>query len=265
LKNFAEFIIKYRVVFLIVILLITSFFLFRLSKLSVKTNFSELLPQKHPFVKVHNKIRDIFGGANQVLIMVQVRKGDIFNRETLKKVQWISSELEKIPGVDPYKISSIAISKKKTFKFSSGSMIIKPLMYPDVPKNEAEMNELRDNIYSNPRYYGPYVSYDRKKTLIMVDFFEEDIDYRAVFDALSLIREKTEDENHIINIAGEPMHLGYIDYHNSDVIKILVATVMAIIIILYLYFRSLQGVIIPLFSGLISGIWGLGIMSVLGY
>ena len=265
MRNFAEFIIKYRIIFLIVVLLVTVFFLFRLSKLSIKTNFADLLPQKNSFVKVHNKIRDIFGGANQVMIMVQVRKGDIFNRETLKKVQWISSELEKIPGVDPYKISSIAISKKKTFKFSSGSMDIKPLMYPDIPKNDAEMNELRDNIFSNPRYYGPYVSYDRKKTSIMVDFFEEDIDYRVVFKALSRIREQTEDENHIINIAGEPMHLGYIDYHNSDVIKILVATVLAIIIILYLYFRSLQGVIIPLFSGLISGIWGLGIMSVLGY
>jgi len=53
------------------------------------------LPQKHPYIQVHNKIRNIFGGANQVLIMVQVREGDIFNSSTLKKVKWISEELEK--------------------------------------------------------------------------------------------------------------------------------------------------------------------------
>ena len=216
MNNFAEFVIRNRVIFLILVGLVTIFFFLECLKLDVRTDFGDLLPQNHPFVKVHNKIRNIFGGANQVLIMVQVREGDIFNQETLKKVQWISSELEKVPGVDPYKISSISISKKKTFKFSSGSMIIKPLMYPDVPKNEEEMNELRDNVFSSPRYYGPYVSYDRKKTLIMVDFFEEDIDYQAVFKALQRIREKTEDENHIINIAGEPMHLGYIDFHNKD-------------------------------------------------
>jgi hypothetical protein len=265
LKKFAELVIKNRIFFLILIGLITAFFLYELSKLTVRTNFADLLPQKHPFIKVHNKIRNIFGGANQILIMVQVRKGDIFNKETLKKVQWITYELEKIPGVDPYKISSIAISKKKTFKFTSGTMIINPLMYPDIPENEKEMNELRDNIYSNPRYYGPYVSYDSKKTLIMVDFFEKAIDYGVVFNELSRIREHAEDDNHIINIAGEPMHLGYIDFHNKGVIAILVVTVLAIILILYLYFRSLQGVVVPFLSGLVSGIWGLGIMAAAGY
>ncbi len=35
------------------------------------------------------------------------------------------------------------------------------------------MEELKDKIYSTPRYYGPFVSYDSKKTLILVDFFEE--------------------------------------------------------------------------------------------
>jgi predicted RND superfamily exporter protein len=265
LKKFAELLIKNRITFLIITGLITVFFIFELSELTVKTNFADLLPQNHPFIKVHNKIRNIFGGANQVLIMVQVRKGNIFNKETLKKVQWITYELEKIPGVDPYKISSIAISKKKTFKFTSGTMSIKPLMYPDIPKNKKEMDELRDNIYSNPRYYGPYVSYDSKKTLIMVDFFEKDVDYRTVFNELSRIREHTEDENHIINIAGEPMHLGYINYHNRGVVIILAVTVLAILFILYFYFHSLQGVIIPFVSGIVSGIWGIGIMSMMGY
>jgi predicted RND superfamily exporter protein len=216
LKRFAEFIIEQRLIFLIITGLITAFFLYECSKLSVRTCFDDLLPQKHPFIKVHNKVRNIFGGANQVIIMVQVRKGDIFNRETLEKVKWITRELEKIPGVDPYKIRSIAVSKMKVFKFSSGSMSITPLMYPDIPQNEKEMVELRDKIYSNMRYYGNYVSYDSKKTLIKVDFFEEEIDYGVVFDQLSRIRQHTEDDNHIISIAGEPMHLGYIDYHNKE-------------------------------------------------
>jgi hypothetical protein len=265
LKRFAEFIIEQRLIFLIITGLITAFFLYECSKLSVRTCFDDLLPQKHPFIKVHNKVRNIFGGANQVIIMVQVRKGDIFNRETLEKVKWITRELEKISGVDPYKIRSIAVSKMKVFKFSSGSMSITPLMYPDIPQNEKEMVELRDKIYSNMRYYGNYVSYDSKKTLIKVDFFEEEIDYGVVFDQLSRIRQHTEDDNHIISIAGEPMHLGYIDYHNKGVVIILASTVLLVLLILYLYFRSLQGVIVPFVSGIVSGIWGLGIMSLMGY
>ena len=162
-------------------------------KAEVYTSFNDLLPQNHPFIKVHNMIRDIFGGANQVLIMVQVRDGDIFNTKTLEKVKWITQELEKIPGVDPNKIRSIASSKLKDFKFSSG-LLITALMFPEVPKTDTEMQELKDKIYSNPRYYGQFVSYDSKKTLIMVDFFEEVIDYTG-YSGLSSIREQTEDDN----------------------------------------------------------------------
>ncbi|MCP4717439.1 MAG: MMPL family transporter [Deltaproteobacteria bacterium] len=155
--------------------------------------------------------------------------------------------------------------KMKDFSFSSGTMTIDPLMFPDVPKNEKEMERLRDKIYSNPRYYGPFVSFDSKKTLIVVDFLEEDIDYPVVFAALSRIREQTEDNNHIINIAGEPMHLGYIDHHTSQVLLILGCTVLGIIIMLFLYYRSIRAVFIPVISAVMSAVWGLGFMSLLGY
>jgi hypothetical protein len=265
LKRFAEFVMQRRLLFLSLILLITVFFCYELTKLKVYTSFVDLLPQSHPYVKVHNNIRQIFGGANQVLIMVQVRKGDIFNQDTLEKVKWITRELEKIPGVDPYKIRSIAISKMKNFKFSSGSMLITPLMFPNVPKNQKEMDELKDNIYSNPRYYGGMVSYDSMKTLIMVDFFEEGLDYSVIFNALSNIRNKTEDANHIINIAGEPMHLGVIKEYTQKVLGILGITVLAIVLMLYFYYRSKRAMFVPIMSAGTSAIWGLGFMSLLGY
>jgi hypothetical protein len=265
LKRFAEIVIKYRLWWLVGILVATIFFLFQTTKLQIYTSFNDLLPQSHPYIKVHNRIRNIFGGANQVLIMVQVRKGDIFNTKTLEKVQWITRELEKIPGVDPYKIRSIATSKMKDFKFSSGTTVITPLMFPDVPTTEKGLEELKDKIYSTQRYYGPFVSYDSKKTLILVDFFEESIDYSVVFNALSLIRERMEDDNHIINIAGEPMHLGFIKYHINQVLMILIVTVVAFIVMLYVYYRSKRAMFVPVMSAATSAIWGLGFMALLGY
>ena len=256
---------KYRLWWLLGILLATVFFFYEATKLQVYTSFNDLLPQSHPYIKVHNRIRHIFGGANQVLIMVQVRKGDIFNTKTLEKVKWITRELEKIPGVDPYKIRSIASSKMKDFKFSAGTTVITPIMFPDVPQTEKGLDELKDKIYSTPRYYGPYVSYDSKKTLIMADFFEESIDYTVVFNALTKIREHTEDDNTIINIAGEPMHLGFIRFHISQVLMILCITVLAIIVMLYVYYRSKRAMFVPVMCAGTSAIWGLGFMSLMGY
>ena len=265
MERFAQGVDRYRVAILIVILLITAFFAYQLKNLQVYTSFEDLLPQDHPFIKVHNDIRKNFGGANQLLIMVQVRKGDIFNKETLGKVQDISKRLRKTPGVDPDKIRSIAVRKMKYARISSGRMKMENLMFPTIPQTDEEMAYLREKIYSSPQYYGPFVSLDSKKTLITVDFFEDRLDFKTLFEDLSLMREEMEDENHIINIAGEPMHLGFIRYHNRDVIRILIITVLATMFLLYLYFRSIQGVFIPLISGIVSGIWGLGIMALLGY
>ena len=280
MEKFADFAIRRRLPILIGITLITLFFLFQLInplgfftsskilKLKVDTNFADLLPQRHPYIKVHNQIRDTFGGANQVLIMVQVRDGDIFNQKTLSKVKEISERLETLPAVDRYKIRSIALSKMKHFKFVAGSMDISPLMFPDIPQNEEEMEDLKRKIYSSGRYYGPYVSWDSKKTLIMVDFFEEElgeIGYDAVYKEFVKLQNEMEDDNHIINIAGEPVHLGYVRDLSRKVVGVLGLTTLAIMLLLYLYYRSKRGMFIPVISLILSGIWGLGFMSLVGF
>jgi hypothetical protein len=153
----------------------------------------------------------------------------------------------------------------KDFKFSSGTMEITPLMFPDVPQTEKEMQELRDKIYSNSRYYGNFVSYDSKKTRIMVDFFEQNVDYNAIFSRLQRIRRNTEDENHIISIAGEPMHIGYIYYHTRHVLLLICGTVLAIMGMLFLYYRSVRAVLIPILTAVVSAVWGLGFMGFMGF
>ncbi len=200
--------------------------------------------------------------------MVQVREGDIFNQETLSKVKEISERLETFPAVDRYKIRSIAMSKMKYFKFSSGTLDISPLMFPDVPRTPEEMEELKKKIYSEGRYYGPYVSWDSKKTLIQVDFFEEElgeIGYDEVFKEFFDLQQEMEDENHIINIAGEPVHLGYIRALNRKVLTVLAFTTLCMMFLLYFYYRSKRGMFIPIISALLSGIWGLGFMAMVGF
>jgi predicted RND superfamily exporter protein len=280
MEKFADFVIRKRLSILLTLVAVTLFFLYqminplgffsaaKILKMRVDTNFADLLPQKHPYIKIHNKIRNTFGGANQVIIMVQVREGDIFTQKTLTKVKEISERLESFPSVDRYKIRSIAMSKMKYFKFTSGTMDISPLMFPYVPRNEKEMEELKKKIYSEGRYYGPFVSWDSKKTLIMVDFFEEElgeIGYDAVYREFVKLQREMEDENHIINIAGEPVHLGYIRDLNRKVLAVLGGTILAMMVLLYLYYKSKRGMFIPVMTAAVSGIWGLGFMALVGY
>jgi len=170
MKRFADLVIEKRLIFLAVIMLITVFFLYQtLTKLTVKTVFSDLLPKNHAYVNVHNEIRDVFGGANQAYIMVQVRDKkdggqyeDIFNTETLNKVRNISLDLLRFNAVDRFKIMSLASNKLKNVKMSAAGMAIKSMMYPDVPKTKEEIEELRRNVYGSNMAYPAIVSLDSK-------------------------------------------------------------------------------------------------------
>ncbi len=273
MKRFAAFIIEKRLPILIGIIALTGFFLYEaVTGLTVKTVFSDLLPRNHAYVHVHDEIRNTFGGANQVYIMVQVRDredggayDDIFNTETLNVVRDISRDLLRFHAVDRYKIMSLASNKVKHVTMSAAGIAIKPMMYPRVPETKQGLQELRRNVYGSPMCYPGIVSLDSRKTLITVDFFEDEIDYRTTFKELRALREKYEDKNHIIAIAGEPMHLGYIDSYIGDVLKILAWTAAAMMAMFFLYFRSKRGMLLPVAAAAVSAIWGLGFMGLLGF
>jgi len=90
MKKFADFVIKRRLLVLVIIAGITAFFGYKMTSLNVRTNFNDLLPQTHPYIKMHNDFRKTFGGANFLVIMISVNNGDIFNRKTLEKVRHIT-------------------------------------------------------------------------------------------------------------------------------------------------------------------------------
>ncbi len=273
MKRFADLVIEKRLIFLSLIVLMTLFFSYQIyTKLTVKTIFSDLLPKNHSYVKVHNEIRNVFGGANQAYIMVQVRDrkdggkyDDVFNPETLNIVRDIGLDLLRFNAVDRFKIMSLASNKLKHVKMSAAGIAVQSIMYPDVPQTKEAIEELRRNVYGSKMAYPAIVSLDSKKTLITVDFFEESIDYKTCFNELRALRDKYEDENHIIAIAGEPMHLGYIDYYIKDIIKVLAYTIIAMMVLFLLYFRSKRGMFLPIIATVVSAIWGLGILCLMGY
>jgi len=265
MKKLADFIIKRRLLVLTIIALITLFFAYQSRHLTIFTNFNDLLPQTHPYVNVHNQFRESFGGANFLVIMVSVKKGDIFNQKTPEKIRYITNELEGLPGIDRYKILSIASRKLKNARITSWGLEAVSLMWPEVPKNDDEIGILRDAIYSNEAYYGFYVSLDSKKSLIFADFFEEELDYNTVYRELENIRRTTEDENTEVSIVGHPMHLGVVASMIRMVNLIMLGTAIVIPILLFIAYRSIWAMVMIPFSAVVSGIWGMGFMGIMGY
>jgi len=264
MKKFADYVIEKRLMVLGIFSVITLFFLINITGVKVYTKFADLLPQGHEYIKTYNSLRARFGGANTMTMLLQVRNGDIFNPATLQKIRDITDELYYIPGVDRFKITSLAVNTAVDMQLTSGGYNFVPLMFPNVPKTQEEAEELRQTVYPSV-FYGNLVWFDSKKTLISADFFDDEIDYQVVFKELRRIQEKYEDANHILSINGEPMHLGYIDFYKGDVFRIILITIVIMFLPFYFWYRSVRAAAIPFFAAAVSGIWGIGTMCFLDY
>ncbi|HMF51558.1 MAG TPA: MMPL family transporter [Candidatus Saccharimonadales bacterium] len=250
---------------LAIIVITTLIFAYLSFKIEMYTAFADLLPKDHPYIRVHERYWKIFGGANVVMLSVEVTDGDIFNVPVLEKIKKLTEMIERTPGANNYQIFSIARQKVKDVRATAWGIEVQPVMWPGVPQSAAEMERLRSIVYANPTIVGRLVSEDGKAALITAAFHEERLDYAALFRRVQQAIHEVEDSKIRVYAAGEPILYGWIYHHLRSVGLIIALTCLSILAILTLYYRNLNGVMIPVLSAVITFIWGAGFTALMGY
>ena len=262
-QKFAEFVIRFRILFILISFSLTLFFLYVQRNLKIQTNLGDFAPQKHPYILVQKQLNYIFGGLNQVSIALVVKKGDIFNQSTLNKVHRITDNLYLLEGINAGRVVSLSARKIKRVEATADGFKVERLM-AEVPETEQGMERLKRAILKNPMLYGPIVSRDFKSTLIQADF-ESEVSSERIFRELSEIVASERDENNEIYITGRPILEGWLNFYLPKMLKIFFITLMIIPLLLFFAFRSKRGVILPLLSAIMATVWGLGILALSGY
>ncbi|MCG7926828.1 MAG: MMPL family transporter, partial [Candidatus Thiodiazotropha taylori] len=267
LKNVDNLVFRFPKIFLAVIAALTIFFAFQVPKVQMYSDFADLLPQEHEYIKLHNSIRDTFGGANNVVMAVVVDEGDIFTQETLARIHRITQAVDNVSGVNHNLLASLTHrTSRKVWLTDTGDVNSQPYYDPLKESwNETELNKLRDDVMSNPRVFGLLVSPDLKAALIKAQFNEGQLNYGEIFNQLQQIRESENADGVSIYATGQPMLWGWVYSYLDQLFLIFTTTVGIMLFLLIIYFRRAYGILLPLFGITISAIWGLGILSLLGY
>ena len=260
-----DFQLKYRLFILLLLALVTVLSFYSIvTKLTVKTDFFEIYPPKHEYIKLYKEFRGMFGSANVLSIILEKKDGDIYNPATMKKITELTLGILKIKGCNPIQVSSIAHPSVKQVVIDSQGIGLYSLMYEGVPETPAECEKLKKAVYANEGLRGFYVSFDDKSTALYAGFWEEGVDLLYLYNTVKKLVESIEDENHKCYVAGYPMLYAWISHYRPQIYFILSITVLSMIVLLVIYFRKLGGVLIPLVSGAVSAIWGLGFASAVG-
>jgi hypothetical protein len=243
---------------------ITLFFLSQVFRIQMFTQFLDLFPQNHPYVQVHQQYARCFGGAYQATLVLEVKKGDVFNTDTLSKMARIQDEVDLIPGVDHFGIFSIASLKVTILKETAGGFSSNQIM-KEVPKDQASMEELKKKVFTSGNVNGIWVSRDQKALRLDANFIEGRIDFNVLFNKFMEIKKKEEDGNHRIYLTGTPLLYGWIYHYLPNMALILGITSVVILLMLYAYMSRGGLWFWPFVSALMTSIWGLGFSAILGF
>ena len=262
-----EWIIRRRFVVIGVITLLTAFFGYYALDTRLVTSFGDLMPQNHPFIKIAHKYEAYFGGVNDITIVVEARQGTIYTPEIIEKIASITRNLNLVYGIRYASVGSF-LTVDVFRPMAAGVLLNEPIL-PDgkLPKTPKELDELRSNVHKNPGVvFGNYISFDDRAAKITGSFLESQLDYRRIFDETrKLVVDPVKDSTVNIYVGGQPILYGWVYHYTRQIFSIFAVTVIALWLLLYLYFHDWRGALRPTISGIVCAIWGLGFIRLIGF
>lgn len=222
------------------------------------------LSKGHPYIRIYNEFRRMFGSANVFTAILEVKHGDIYNPTTLRKLDEMTKWIVESKGVVPYQVTSIAHPAVKSIGIVQGSIQIRPVYFPGVPQTQEDADRVKFAVYATKSIRGLYVSQDDTAALVHAGFWEEDLDFDYLWHRMLELKERIEDENHTVYFTGFPWLYASIVRYLPEVGQVFVVTFGALCFLLWNYFRTWPGVWVPIFSGLLSSVWALGVVPMLG-
>ena len=258
-----EYLLKYKYIFLTVVIVLTAFFAYHLAHLRIATDFFSLYPPKHEHIKLYNKYRHMFGTANILVGAVEVKKGDIYTVKTIEKIDGLTRDIISTPGVNTQQVISITHPKVKKITVGYNGVQIEPLI-GQLPKNQRDLDLIREGVDTTAGIWGVYISGDLKTATIFAGVWEEGVDPDALYNRLEILKAKYNDDNIKIRFTGFPALYAYIYHLAPQVYLVLVCTLVIMFLLLFFYFRNIRGLVLPMISMAVSAVWGLGFASLLG-
>ncbi|MDM8543213.1 MMPL family transporter [Desulfococcaceae bacterium HSG9] len=294
-KQFASLtlkIIKHRFIVLIGVLLITIALASQIVRLTIDTSNEGFLHPEDPILIAYNDFRDQFGRDD--MLVLSVRGENVFSLPFLTKLEALHRELEdNVPHIDD--ITSL-INVRNT-RGQGDTLLVDDLLaaMPDTPQ---ELADLKKRVMANPLYRNQLISEDGAFTTLVLksDTYSEvstggdelsgfddmaddstaseegakpayltDQENAEMVKAAGDIAKKYDSPDFRIFMAGSPVVMHVVkQFVMKDMKQFLRLAVLIIGLCLFLMFRRVSGVLLPLLIVALSLFSTLGLMAVSG-
>lgn len=250
---------RYKIPVFIFIFFFTGLNIFGLKELSFDFEIEQLFPKNDPDLDFYqNHVEPFQSEGNYVLVAIESEYG-IFNQKFLQKLDSLHISLEKLDFVEEV----LSLKNLNYFKLS-------PFLVPQElsflhPKQPEKL--VQDSVFlrSYTDAWEKYMSNDGKATAMFLELSQDSL-YLEAKDRLVVLQNVLKKYSPgIYHLSGSlDAREGVISQLKREFILLSFLSLLFILGVLAFTFRSLSGVLIPLFVILLSVNWTVGSMALLG-
>lgn len=259
-------VLKYRKVFITIMVLLTAFLGYHASKVQMSYDFSRAIPTDHPKYLAYLDFKKTFGEDGN-LLTIGFTTDSFFTTEKFSKLQAFQQELKKINGVEDILSIPGAVTLKKND--SSGKLdAIK--IFDDLSTNQAALDSQKNIFFSLPFYRGLLYNKETNAFLIGVRINSTILGTKAREKTIGAIEEASEafraSTGYDIHLSGLPLIRTNVAVRIAKEMQFfLLGSILLSALILYIFFRSLSNTLLSLTVVIIGVVYSLATIQMLGY
>lgn len=265
-NKIATAIIRYRLLWVGLVLVSTVFMAYEASKIELSYQFARILPSNDPTEKEYQAFRKLFGEDGSVMV-IGWQDAELFEANKFRDWCKLSQEIKQKKGIKT--VLSLANLSKLERNDSLRRFDLIPLI-KELPKTQAEVDSLKKEINNLPIYEGLVINSQTNATLIVITFNDKELNSKnrlTIVGDIETMAEKFATKYQTdLHYSGMP----YIRTVNmkkisSEMELFMGLAVLVTLVILWAFFRSLRLTLLSIVVVLIGVVFSVGLLHLFGY
>ncbi len=261
IKKISSLSVEHPLAIILIFILITIFSLYNLQAVEFDTAIKSQIPESMPARIRLEEIENIFGGTEMIMLTLEAE--DVLEAELLRKIKFISDELGKLREVDqvnsPFTVNIIEGKENELLIESAVT---------EIPENAAAKEKLRQSLQKSELVMGSIFARNFKAVSIAV-ILAEDFDDAALMAEIDHIiaeaEQKFSTEEKILKTGLPIMRALNAEIMQHDMRLLMPLGLVIMLIFLFLCFKQLRGVFLPFLVVVMSIIFSLSLLPLLGW
>lgn len=239
---------------------------YKATKVEMSYEMARMLPASDSVSIDYENFRKQFGEDGSVLF-VGIKDSSLFQLKKFNAWHDLTYQIKDIDGVEE------VLSLSKLYYLSKNDSTKKFDFKPVVqykPRTQQELDSIQRMIYSLPFYEGLLINKETNATLMAITLNKNKLNTKS---RVALISDIKNEVDKFSAKQGIEVHYSGLPYIRTAISKkvqhelklfVLLSFIIASLA-LYFFFRSFKSVVFPMFIVLITMLWAMGIISMLGY